>query len=251
MRRLGQHGPLTIQKALYPEGRECCHAIILHPPAGMVEQDHLTLKLAVGNRAAALVTTPGATKWYTARGEARLRLTASVGDGATLEYLPQENIVFDGAQAAVQSDVDLVASARFVLLDVTALGRAAVGETLTCGKWRQRTTVRRDGEIIWWENMGLCGSDSRLVSPAALGGATAFGTLLLAASTLEKSHLDAARAVSRQRCRAGVTLLPGILVARALGDGTEVVRNHLIDIWHTLRPTLIGRAAQTPRIWRT
>ena len=57
-------GPLRVQKALYPEGPEVCHALILHPPAGIAGGDELTLQVTRVEGAKALMTTPGSGKWY-------------------------------------------------------------------------------------------------------------------------------------------------------------------------------------------
>jgi len=48
-----------------------------------------------------------------------------------------------------------------------------------------------------------------------------------------------------------VTLLPGILLARYLGDSSEAARHYFAALWRILRPALTGRDATEPRIWRT
>ena len=122
-------GPLVVQKPLYPEGGAVCHAIVIHPPAGIAGGDELALEARAGAGAHALLTTPGAGKWYRSAGPwARQRLDFEVGPGALLEWLPQETIVFDGALASLASEVRLEGDARYLGWEILCLGRTGSGE---------------------------------------------------------------------------------------------------------------------------
>src|SRR5258707_953337 len=59
LRRKTHSGPLTIQKALYPEGPEVCHTLILHPPGGIAGNDTLAVDVKLDAGAHVLITMPG------------------------------------------------------------------------------------------------------------------------------------------------------------------------------------------------
>jgi len=108
-------GPLVVQKPLYPEGDAVCHAIVVHPPAGIAGGDELEIGVRAAEGAHALLTTPGAGKWYRSGGAwARQRIEFDARDGACIEWLPQETIVYDGALAGIRTEVRLAGSARFI-----------------------------------------------------------------------------------------------------------------------------------------
>src|SRR5690606_35765534 len=105
-------GPLVVQKTLHPEGDATCHAVIVHPPGGIAGGDELQFDVAAGPAARALLTTPGAGKWYKSHGRvAQQRLNFSIADDALLEWLPQETIVFDAANAQMRTHVALTGNA--------------------------------------------------------------------------------------------------------------------------------------------
>jgi urease accessory protein len=246
-------GPLVVQKPFYPEGPGLCHSVVLHPPGGIAGGDLLEIDVAVSEGARALITTPGATKWYRSAGPtAEQHVRVQIADGASLEWLPQENIVFDRSRVHIRTFVDLAPEAHYLGWDVTRFGRTAAGERFEAGELRSRTEILRAGRRLWGDYARIEGGAGLLQSPAGLAGYPIVGTLLAVASEIDSSLLDACRAVTPEGDAGfGVTTLPGILVARFLGRSTEAARAYFVALWRLLRPALIGREASLPRIWAT
>lgn len=256
LRENRHRGPLRVQKALYPEGDAVCQAIVLHPPSGIAGGDQLAITVDIGAGAHAQLTTPSAGKWYRSGGAGASQwIDFTVAEGATLEWLPQETIIFDGARARMETRVKLVADARFIGWDILCLGRAAAGERFEKGRFDLFFRVDRDNAPIWLERGGFDGSDPMLSSPAGWADKTVCGTLLCAFPELPQKSaalLEALRATApADAALHGITALPGVLVARYLGDNSEAARLWFIALWKILRPACHGRPAILPRIWNT
>jgi urease accessory protein len=245
-------GPLVVQKPLYPEGDEICQVLLLHPPAGIVGGDRLGIDIDVGAGAHAQVAAPGATRWYRSAGPTATATTRiRVAEGGVLEWLPQEAIAFDGTRAQLACDIELAAGATLIGWDIVALGRPAAGESFLRGAWRQRSTIRRGGELVWCERAALEGGSRPLRSGAILGGAPVFGTLWVAAPPVAAEILARCREVPVDEGIGGVTQLPGILVARYAGGSAQSARTYFASLWRLLRPAAVGRDAVPLRIWTT
>jgi urease accessory protein len=249
-------GPLRVQKALYPEGDGVCQTIVLHPPSGIAGGDQLHISASVAQGAHAQLTTPGAGKWYRSGGaEASQRVDLVLGEGATLEWLPQETIAFDGARAHMETRVALAADSRYIGWDILCLGRAAAGERFANGRFDLFYRVDRGSKPIWLERGGFAGNDPMLASPAGWAGHTVCGTLLCTFPELSQKTaalLESLRSIApNDGAGHAITALPDLLVARYLGDSSEAARLWFAALWAVLRPACCGRPAILPRIWNT
>jgi urease accessory protein len=244
-------GPLVIQKPLYPEGDGVCHTIIVHPPGGIAGGDEIELTARAREHAHALLTTPGAGKWYRSAGAwARQRVAFDIEPGALLEWLPQETIIFNGALAQLSTEVRLSGSGGLIGWEILCLGRTGSGESFEQGICRTRTTIERDGKPLWLERADLDGG-AVLGSPAIMAGEPVAGTLVAAGPRVDESVLGPCRDAKPGTGAGAVTLLPGLLVGRYLGRSVEAAKNYFMTLWKILRPALVGRSASEPRIWRT
>lgn len=245
-------GPLVVQKPLYPEGDGVCHAIVVHPPAGIAGGDELAVEACAADGAHALLTTPGAGRWYRSNGSwARQALAFEARNGACVEWLPQETIVFDGALADLRTEVRLSGNAAFLGWEVLCLGRTGSGERFARGECRLRTLVSRDGRMLWQERGRIEAGGALMASPAGYGGKSVCGTLYAAATGIGAPEVARCREAAPAAGECAVTLLPGVLLARYLGDSSEAAREYFVELWRRLRPAIAGREAQEPRIWRT
>jgi urease accessory protein len=245
-----QHrGPLTLQRPFYPEANGICHAYVLHPPAGIVGGDELMLRFALAARAHALVTTPAATRWYFSRArEAAVEQHATLADGATLEWLPQETLLFAGAHARLATRIDLAGAARFLGWEILGLGRPACGEAFRDGRVDFRFELFRNGTPLVLERV-RGGEDG----VPGMREHAAYATML--ATGADDTTLTAARAVlaavDHAAATAAATLIGDVLVVRGLAAHCEPLTGIFTRLWSALRPLLLGHVAVPPRIWHT
>ncbi|HEX5125957.1 MAG TPA: urease accessory protein UreD [Rhodocyclaceae bacterium] len=250
--RRAHTGPLIVQKPLYPEGRGICHAIIVHPPGGIAGGDDLDMAISIGSQAHALITTPGAAKWYRSQGpQSRQQAHLRVATDGVLEWLPQENILFNAANAAIRTRIELEKRARAIGWDIVCLGRTASSERFERGHFKQDVDLHIDGRLVWTERAAMSGGDPLLRSMPGLNGHTVFGTLWFAGMHPDRSLLDALRAQTFAAGVAGATALPDVTLVRAVAHSSEALKNYFIGLWQIARPHWLGIDAQRPRIWAT
>jgi urease accessory protein len=177
----------------------------------------------------------------------------AVADGASLEWLPQETIVHDGAQAESALEIELSSGARGIGWEITVFGRHASGERFGAGELRQTTRVLRGGRPLFEEASlarGGMGGD-----PASLAGMHVAGLLWACA----EGEIDPALAASAEAAMlaktegfAGASRVDShLLLARVVESSPERARAALCAAWQVLRPALLRRTAHLPRIWAT
>ena len=248
-------GPLRVQRPFYPVPGEC-QVYVLHPPGGLVVGDQLDIDIDCAPGARALLTTPGAGRVYRGGEASRpqtMALHVRVAEGAHCEWLPQENILFDGAWAHNQIIVELAVGATYTGWEITCLGRPAANESFTRGCLDQRLWLWRDGRPLLGERTRIRGGDAQLTAPWGLAGQPVFGSLV---TTLR--HADA---MPRLRALmadfgpadilAAATELPELLIVRARAGCATRLRGLFVTLWQELRRLQYDTEPATPRIWAT
>jgi len=251
--RRRHRGPLRVQRPFRSDAGEPCQVIVLHPPGGIVGGDRLSLDVSVGSHAQALITTPGATKFYRSpHATALQRTTLNVSSAGLLEWLPQETLLFDGARAQIETRVELAAGARFLGWEITGLGLPESGRQFERGACRTRWEIRRQGEPLWIDRAHLYGGDERLEAAWGLAGHSVAASLVFVGAG--PSCLDGVRTVLGEHPfdgRAAATCLGEVLVCRALASRTRHVLDLFSAVRDRLRCAVLNAPAARPRIWST
>lgn len=245
-------GPLRVQKALYPEGEALAQLLLVHPPGGIAGGDRLSIEVQLEAQSQALITTPGAGKWYKSAGRpAQQSIRLQVAHSAGLEWLPQESLYFNGCEARQHWSLDCEPGARACGWEISVLGRRASAERFLEGSLHQDLEVWVGGRLWWLEQTRLSAGDALLDSPLGWDGFHVFG--LFWALGLGPERVETCRHLKVPAPLTWGITAPrdGLILARVLGDSAARVRAVLAEVWALLRPALMGRNAVPPRIWST
>jgi urease accessory protein len=250
------NGPLRVLQSLYPEGDAVCHNVLVHPPGGIVGGDVLDVTVNVQEHAHALITTPGATRFYKTTGAPALQRTRiQLAEGARLEWLPLENIAYSGCDASNELHIELAPTAMMMGWDITALGLQAADQPFVRGLFTQ--SIHAPG--VWLERGRIDANDDKLLSSAlGLNGQRCLATIFLIAGSAHSiwardQFLSQSREISASHPlshSAGTTSPHAqLVVMRALADHTEIAMDLCRKVWAAWRTQAFDRSAQLPRIW--
>ena len=240
-------GPLIVQRPFYPEGG-VCHVYLLHPPGGIVGGDNLSISVKAAAHSHALITTPAAGKFYRSSGaQAKQAVEINIANGATVEWLPQETIIYEGAQLKSSVKVDLAADARFIGWEILSLGRPACAENFDYGLADLSWQISCEDRHMLLERLYL---DAKAFSARwGLQGKSACGTLFATPSSAE-SFAAVQELIGDTEGR-GVTRINNLLVCRALDIRSDRLRGFFEQVWAIVRPDTVQRKTCSPRIWAT
>ena len=230
----------------FPRSDGACEGVLINTGGGLAGGDGMRIEAVLGIGAEAVLTTQAAEKIYRSDGpDTRVAIALTLGEGSHLDWLPQEQILFDGARLDRRLDVAMARDASLLLVESTVFGRHASGEVVRSGAFRDRWRVRRGGRLAFAEEVRLDGDmRAALDRPALGGGAATVATLLLVTPDAER-RLEPLRAVlAGASCEAGASAYDGMLVARLLGADAAALR---ADLARLIRH-LTGRPL--PRSWQ-
>ncbi|RVU47442.1 urease accessory protein UreD [Rubrivivax rivuli] len=251
-------GPLRVLQPLYPEGEGVCHHVLVHPPGGVVGGDELHVQVQAEAGSHALLTTPGATRFYRSEGAQALQHTQlQLAEGARFEWLPMETIAYSGCQASNRVTAELAPGAEMLGWDVLALGLAAAGQPFERGVFSQHLEL--PGQ--WIEGGRIAAEDATLLQgPVGWAGHTVAATLWFAAGAplapaRRAALVEAARELLPSHtlaATAGVTApQAGVVVLRVLAARVEPVMQLFTAVRAAWRQQAWALAAVPPRIWKT
>jgi urease accessory protein len=264
-------GPLRIQKgfrAESPSAPHIWHQYILHPPGGIAQNDRLSIQVTAKDGAHALLTTPGANKWYRidqANAYATQEVNLTV-ENACLEWLPQETIYFSGARAFNKLTVSCTADSTVFCAEVCSLGRPASGETFDAGRLHLSTQLWIQGHCEFSEQAVIYGGDLQLNAASGMGGKPILGQMIAYSPDCKQEDLEQIRtivehslsdAVRGQNIDIGITRIPclasegSFIILRCRSSKSALAWQAIRQAWSALRERWKGMPAQHPRIWST
>jgi len=235
-------------KVRMPREAGACQAVLINTGGGVAGGDRVAIHVDAGTDTRACVSTSAAERVYKAASAAPaiIDVDLKLGPNAAMNWLPQETIVFDRARLNRTINVALTGSSRLLFAETLVLGRAAMGETLNAGDIRDCWRVRRDGRLIFAEDVRLEDDIvATLAGAASADGANTVATVVAVAPDIADRLGDVRARLEDVEAMCAASSWNDILLVRILGRRGALARRALEYVLPVLSDDPL------PRVWAT
>ena len=222
-------------------------AVLINTAGGLTGGDHMQWSAEVAAAGRMVLTTQACERIYRSiGGPAKVTTQLKVGEGAHLDWLPQETILFAGSQLERRIEIDLAPGSSLTAVEAFLLGRDAMGETAMDARLGDQWRIRLGGRLIHAEATRLHGTTSERNGLSLLAGCRAFATILHVAPTAEgcAATMERLRPLLPQDRRVAASATGQRLVIRALAQTGLALRQLIVPLLSEL-----AGANALPRLW--
>lgn len=242
IKTLRQAGSL---KALFPRAHgPNLQSVLINTAGGVTGGDTFETDTIAQSGTKLTITTQTAERAYRAQSDETGTISnrVSIGTGATVNWLPQETILFQGCAVRRSLKIEMADDATLLMVEPLVFGRMAMGETLTDAHFDDKIEIYRNGQLAYMDAMKLHGDISAQMAQPHIGaGSGAMSNLVFVAKNAGAS-LSQLRGMIGET--AGASMINhDILALRLLAPDSYLLRKTLIPILNLLINNTL------PRCW--
>ncbi|EZH65468.1 hypothetical protein DH09_17745 [Bacillaceae bacterium JMAK1] len=208
-----QQPPLKVSRVLRLDEENPGHAYVylMESSGGMVAGDRNTFRIQADAKANVTLIPQSATKIYPSHNEQSCvqELHITVGEEASVTYLPEAVIPFEQSRFKTKTVVQLRSSSSFIWTDLIAPGREHRGESFCYYELEQRMEVYLEGRLLALDAFRFQPEKDALQSVGVLGEYQYVGSIWFfseATSSIDVKGLHD-ELVSISDCKVGITRL--------------------------------------------
>lgn len=237
--------PLKIMRPFYLDRMGTAFLYVMDCAGGMLSRDRIDYDINVDAGAHLYLTNASASKIYCMTvGSAEVHNHFQVGADASLEYFPEEVMLFKDSSLESVTHIHLHPSSVLAFSEVYSAGRKSYGELFQFREMINHFKITIGQQLAIWEKYKLDPEKIRYSNLGYMDNYTHWGSLYLYANIDQKAILQEVReCLPQDRNRmlwSGCSLQPsGVIVVKVLAAQYEVIKQLFHAVWTRLRPLLL------------
>lgn len=231
-------------KARHLRHKNMLEIVSMNISGGIAGGDVLTSRVELGAGTRSVFTSQAAERIYRTLGEAsRVTTKISLGQNATLNYLPQETILFDGFSLNRTLEIDFADGAKCVGLETLIYGRAAMGEIVHNGNLQDRIILKRNGNLLCRDVITVNGDIAAFLDLPGIGVRSQAMTSIFSVGS-ETDNLAPRLRDELGQHLAGISINKNIIFLRIIADEANELRQAVVSALNFLN------GGALPRVWQ-
>ena len=224
---------------------EMTEAVMLNTAGGITGGDRLDVALTAEDCALVATTQTAERLYRSSTTPAKVDVHLRAERSATLHWLPQETIIFDGAALDRTIRLDMAADSSCLLAETLILGRQAMGEDVCHCHFTDNWRLYRDGRLFHAESLRLTDSVAEIMAaPAGGNGARLLTTIVCAGRDAGQLSRIAEPLIARCHSVCAASFWEDRLVIRLVSPHPASARTDINRLLCALRQQPL------PRVWQ-